>query len=114
MHEPKREIMQRYFEFVQFRNALNHRYELDDYELQLLRKIAQAHFESRLINITNLIRSGEIASQAIVHGKLQGLIRRGLVATGRSSVDRRCKLVGLTKMSLEYFGVLDKFIRWPA
>jgi DNA-binding MarR family transcriptional regulator len=104
-------MINKYFYFIAQVKKINAQHELTGYEIALLDFSAQRYFSNTVITAGELIRQGDIASQATLNAALKSLINKKLLTTIISNDDGRVKKVVLTKLALQRYKQLDLVIR---
>jgi DNA-binding MarR family transcriptional regulator len=101
----------KYLYFIEQVKKINALHELTPHEIALLDFSAKRHFSNQVVIVGELIRQGDIASQATLHYALKSLINKKLLTTKTSHEDGRVKELALTKLALERYKQLDRAIR---
>lgn len=101
-------MINKYFYFIAQVNRINAQHELTRHEIALLDFSAQRYFSNEFITVGELIRQGDIASQATLHDALKSLINKKLLTTKISNDDGRAKELVITKLALQRYKQLDR------
>ena len=101
-------MINKYLYFIAQVKIINEKYGLTRHEIALLDFSAKRHFSNEVVIVGELIRQGDIASQATLHGALKSLINKKLLTTKISNDDGEVKNVVLTKLALQRYKQLDR------
>ncbi|MBU3556215.1 MarR family transcriptional regulator [Polynucleobacter sp. Ross1-W9] len=99
--------MRTYPEFIKKMYRIDAEYGLKFHESQLLDIASIAHLQDELIRVGDLIGQKSIASQATLHNSLKQLIKKGFLQTKPDAIDRRSRIVVLTKDALKRHKILQ-------
>jgi DNA-binding MarR family transcriptional regulator len=105
--------MRKYLQFVERAQKINQKFDLSQYEIQMLDVAGRAHFLEGPIFVGDLIYHSSIASQATLHAAVKKLINKDLLCTERHEGDGRTKKIALTKAALERYKQLQKAMSSP-
>ena len=88
---------------------INAKYDLDPIQIRVLNEILFAESNNKKINVGQILRHREIASQATLHAALKKLQAKQLISYETEN-DSRVKYLMLTKLGLKRYGELAKEI----
>lgn len=104
-----------YLDFINARDQINHRYEIDLKSCILLRAIVQAYVNHKSITVSDVIALRHIASPVTLHQGIKHLLIKKLIATKRDPKDGRIKyLVPATKAIKLYRELSELVLRSQA
>ena len=101
-------MINKHLYFIAQVKRINARHELTRHEIALLDLSTQRYFANEFITVGELIRRGDIASQATLHAALKSLINKKLLTTKISNDDGRVKELVITKLALQRYKQLDR------
>lgn len=84
---------------------------LDATEQKLLNLVAQAHAQSDIVNVTELLTRDDIASPATLHKRLTSLREKRLITIEPIPNEYPRKTIDLTNKAISYFNALSKSMR---
>jgi len=84
---------------------INAKYDLDPIQIRVLNEILFAESNNQKINVGQILRHREIASQATLHAALKKLKAKRLI-NHETENDSRVKYLMLTKLGLKRYGEL--------
>jgi DNA-binding MarR family transcriptional regulator len=102
--------MKKYLHFIKQVQQMNDEQGLTRYEIALLDFSAHRHLSNQMITVGELVRLGDIASQATLRSAFKALIQKRLLTTNYHHEDGRVKQVTLTKLAIERYKNLDRAI----
>jgi len=88
---------------------INAKYDLDPIQIRVLNEILFAESNNKKINVGQILRHSEIASQATLHAALKKLQAKQLISYETEN-DSRVKCLILTKLGLKRYDELVKVI----
>ena len=88
---------------------INAKYDLDPIQIRVLNEILFAESNNQKINVGQILRHSEIASQATLHAALKKLQAKQLISYETEN-DSRVKYLILTKLGLKRYDELVKEI----
>ncbi len=102
--------LKKYFDYLAILDKSNRQLDIDAIDELLLNVIAKASYEEQVLNVKDLLKLKEIASQATIHGRLKQLAEKHLISLKSNGVDGRVKEVMLNKLATKRFELLSKAI----
>ena len=99
-----------YLDFINARDQINHRYEIDSKSCALLRVIFQAFVNGRLITVSNVITLRHIASPVTLHQGIKHLMTKKLVTTKSDPKDGRLKYLVPTNKAIKLYAELSALV----
>jgi hypothetical protein len=102
--------LKKYFDYLAILDKSNRQLDIDAIDELLLNVIAKASYEEQALNVKDLLKLKEIASQATIHGRLKQLVAKKLIVLNEDKVDGRVKEVMLTKLAYKRYELLSKAI----
>lgn len=99
-----------YLDFINARDRINQKYDVDLKSCILLRAVMQAYATDRLVTVSDVITLKHIASPVTLHTGIKELISKKLIATKSDPKDGRIKYLIPTARALKLYRELSNLV----
>jgi DNA-binding MarR family transcriptional regulator len=99
-----------YLDFINARDQINHRYDIDIKSCVLLRVIVQAFANDQQITVTDVIALRHLASPVTLHQGIKHLLSKKLIATKSDPKDGRIKYLVPASKALKLYRELSALV----
>lgn len=97
-----------FFTFMELRAQVHKKYHVTHRECIVLSFITKSYLLGAKIQVSDILKLEDIASQATLHGVVKLLIKKKLVITKQDPIDGRVKYLSPTPISLKIYKEISK------
>ncbi|WP_173960070.1 hypothetical protein [Polynucleobacter arcticus] len=101
-----------YFIYMDTKDLIHKKYQINDRECFVLRMITQSYLQNQAMRVSDVLRLKEFASPATLHNILKSLIKKKSLSVSTDPKDGRVKYLKPTTMTLNmYREMTGEFIK---